>query len=234
MLYSNSNHNHKNLRKKIAIYGICICNFWAFVNITNAENFDLLATEKNSIVINNFEFTKNENNKNYDENYDENTNAENEVKVKNTYYINADFEFTLPKTLEEALHRGINLHFVAEFNLQKPRKYWFDKHILQKKHSLLLSYHPIQREYRLHSYQVELLGISQTFSNLFDALQVIKRLRRWQVISANDALQNGENYYANFYIYLDNSQLPKPFQISIIGDKTWKLTSDIQKWYFTY
>lgn len=200
--------------------------FISIINFANAQNFDLISTEKNDIQISNFEFLKDEINENSDEKSEKN-------ELQN-YYINADFEFTLHKNLEEALHRGISLNFVAEFTLQKPRKFWFDKHILQKKHSLQLSYHPIQREYRLNSYNPELFGLSQTFSNLFDALQVIKHLRRWQVISANDALQNSESYYATFFIYLDNSQLPKPFQISIIGDKIWKLSSDIKKWNFTY
>lgn len=213
---------YRNKSVNFCVYIICvfIC-FFGIINATNAQNFDLISAEKNAILINNFEFFKDEINENSDE--------------KN-YYINADFEFTLHKNLEEALHRGINLNFVAEFTLQKPRKFWFDKHILQKKHSLQLSYHPIQREYRLNSYETELFGLSQNFNNLFDALRVIKRLRHWQIISANDAnyLQNGKRYYANFSIYLDNSKLPKPFQISIIGDKTWQLSSDIKKWEFTY
>lgn len=215
---------------KLVSLCIYICSFFCFINIVNAENFELNLLEKNNVVINNFEFKKDESNENSDEkNEKTDSNAQNI-----TYYINADFEFSLHKNLEEALHKGISLNFVAEFNLQKPRKYWFDKHILHKKHSLQLSYHPIQREYRINSYQPELLGLSQTFSTLFDALQVIKHLRRWQVISANDVLRNGEIYSAMFLVYLDNSQLPKPFQISIIGDKTWNLSSDVKKWNFTY
>lgn len=222
---------YRNKFVNFCAYIVCsfIC-FFSIINLTNAQNFDLISSEKNEILINKFEFLKDEINENFDE-----KNEKSETKnINSTYYINADFEFTLHKNLEEALHRGINLNFVAEFTLQKPRKYWFDKHILHKKHSLQLSYHPIQREYRLNSYQPELLGLSQTFSTLSDVLRVIKHLRRWQVISANDVLTNGETYSAMFLVYLDNSQLPKPFQISIIGDKTWQLSSDIKKWNFTY
>ena len=43
--------------------------------------------------------------------------------------LNAEFEFTLNPTLEEALQSGIPLYFILEFELTRGRWYWFDEKV---------------------------------------------------------------------------------------------------------
>jgi hypothetical protein len=41
--------------------------------------------------------------------------------------LNADFDFAVNATLEEALQKGIPLYFLLEFELTRSRWYWLDE-----------------------------------------------------------------------------------------------------------
>ena len=45
--------------------------------------------------------------------------------------LNAEFEFSLNPTLEEALEKGIPLYFVLDFELKRGRWYWLDEKVVQ-------------------------------------------------------------------------------------------------------
>jgi hypothetical protein len=45
--------------------------------------------------------------------------------------LNAEFEFALNPTLEEALEKGIPLYFVLDFELKRARWYWLDEKVAQ-------------------------------------------------------------------------------------------------------
>jgi len=46
--------------------------------------------------------------------------------------LDAQFDFELPPVLEDAVNRGIALYFVVEFELFRPRWYWFDKKLIDE------------------------------------------------------------------------------------------------------
>src|SRR6266853_987699 len=43
------------------------------------------------------------------------------------YFLNADFRLDLTAPLLEALNNGVSLGFLVEFQLTRPRWYWFDE-----------------------------------------------------------------------------------------------------------
>ena len=53
--------------------------------------------------------------------------------------LNADFSFELNARLTEALTNGIPLYFVVDFELTRPRWYWFDEKTLAKRMQQRLS-----------------------------------------------------------------------------------------------
>src|SRR6185369_13781102 len=61
----------------------------------------------------------------------------------------ADFAFELNPRLAEVVTNGVPLYFVVEFELTRPRWYWFDEKAAAKRIQLRLSYHPLSRHYRL-------------------------------------------------------------------------------------
>lgn len=146
------------------------------------------------------------------------------------YVLSADFSFDLNQRLEEAVTKGVVLHFVAEFELTRPRWYWLDEKLVSRSQTYRLSYHALTRQYRLSTG-----GLHQSFDSLSEALRVLSRLRNWVVIEKADSglVRPGETYTAALRLRLDINQLPRPFQISALGNKDWTLASDWKTWQAT-
>lgn len=143
------------------------------------------------------------------------------------YALSADFEFTLSRRLEEAVARGVVLHFVAEFELTRARWYWFDEEVTRASQTWRLAYHALTRQYRLSGG-----GLQLAFSSLDDALLPLRRLRGWTVLERG-VLAEGASAQAALRLRLDLAQLPKPFQVEALASKEWNLSSDWHTWTFT-
>ncbi|MDP2882851.1 MAG: DUF4390 domain-containing protein [Azonexus sp.] len=142
------------------------------------------------------------------------------------YVLSADFKFELNPRLEEAVTKGVVLYFVADFELARARWYWLDEKLVSRSLTYRLSYHALTRQYRLTTG-----GLHQSFQSLSEATQVLSRLRNWTVIDKNDkAVRSGEAYAASLRLRLDVTQLPRPFQISALGNRDWSLASDWKTW----
>jgi hypothetical protein len=125
--------------------------------------------------------------------------------------------FELPKAVEEALQKGIPLHFVAEAELYRYRWYWRDKRVANATRSWRLAYQPLTRRYK-----VSFGSLSQTYESLSEALASVQRVVRWRLA---DPLPAGDdNYYLEFNYRLDTTQLPRPLQIGVGGQADWDLS----------
>ncbi|MCL2344787.1 MAG: DUF4390 domain-containing protein [Desulfobulbus sp.] len=151
------------------------------------------------------------------------------VHDEDGYALFADFNFELRPRLEEAVARGVTLTFVVDFELTRGRWYWFDETVAARSQIISLSYHALTRQYRLSSG-----GLHQSFATLDEALAMLSRLHNWP-ISDGDApdLRPGKTYQAALRMRLDISQLPRPFQISALGNRDWNLASDWKTWTVT-
>lgn len=152
------------------------------------------------------------------------------------YAVSADFAIDFNQRLEEAVTKGVVLYFVFEFEVSRPRWYWFDEKLLSRSVTYRLSYHALTRQYRLATGG----GLHQSFPSLDEALHVLARVRNWVVLEkpadkpdSRLTLRPGETYQAALRLRLDTNQLPKPFQISALGNKDWNLASDWKTWQAT-
>lgn len=136
-------------------------------------------------------------------------------------YLNLNVEFDLPRSVQDALHRGIPLYFITEFSLEQKRWYWADKDFAHASLTSRLSYSPLTRQYRLSRG-----GLSQSFDSATDALLILKSLHGWRV-ATEPGLENPEDFVAEVRVRLDTEQLPLPMQVTI-GDNDWDLSSDWQ------
>ncbi len=143
------------------------------------------------------------------------------------YALSADFNVNFNSRLEEVINRGVVLHFVVDFELTRGRWYWFDEQIVRRSRTYQLSYHALTRQYR-----VSTGALHQGFATLDEALQVLARLRNWQVIERN-AISSEITYVASLRMRLDLSQMPKTFQVSALSSADWNLSSDWQRWSFS-
>lgn len=142
------------------------------------------------------------------------------------YALAADFNFELNPRLEEAINKGVMLHFVVDFELSRPRWYFLDEKLVSRSQTFRLSYHALTRQYRLST------GVlHQSFASLSEALRMLSRLRNWTVIDKTDKnVKPGETYQAAVRLRLDITQLPRPFQITALGNKDWSFNSDWKLW----
>ena len=146
------------------------------------------------------------------------------------YYLEANFEVELTRTLEDALNKGLPLHFVVELELIRPRwytLYLWNKSVLEFEQQYRLSYNALTRQYRL-----SLGAFHQNFDTLNDALAVMGRLRP-RFLADADLLDQGKVYEAEIRMRLDVAQLPKPFQINALASRDWNLASEWFRWTLT-
>ena len=143
------------------------------------------------------------------------------------YYLNAEFEFSLNPTLDEALQKGIPLYFLLEFELTRPRWYWIDEKVLSSTTQYRVSYNALTRQYRIAS------GLlAQTVESLDEVERFLSRVNAREV-ARRDQLAKGTRYEAALRLRLDVNQLPKPFQVSALASREWTLQSDWYRWSFT-
>lgn len=147
------------------------------------------------------------------------------------YLLTADYTIELSARLEEAL-KAVPLFFLFEFDLTRRRWYWLDEVVVSGQLLYRLSFNALTRQYQLtiNSNRSDTAGGIRglTFSTLEEALRLISRVRRPQVLPA-DALQRGERYRLTARLRLDLSQLPKPFQLNSLTQREWVLDSEARR-----
>jgi hypothetical protein len=140
------------------------------------------------------------------------------------YVLDAEFTVGLTHTLEEALNKGVALYFVVDFELMRPRWYWFNEKIIDYQQTYRLAYNALTRHYRL-----AVGNLYQNFATLQEALEFMSRFRRSEETDQG-VLRGDATYNAAIRMRLDTSQLPKPFQVSAVGSREWNLSSDWHRW----
>ncbi|AKJ27038.1 DUF4390 domain-containing protein [Caldimonas brevitalea] len=128
--------------------------------------------------------------------------------------------FELPKTVEDAVLKGVPLHFVAEANTFRSRWYWRDQRVSRASRTWRLAYQPLTRRYR-----VTFGSLHQSYESLSDALTAVQRSSRWKIAEVSQ-FEPGERHYIELVYRLDTGQLPRPFQIGIGGQAEWDLSAE--------
>lgn len=138
------------------------------------------------------------------------------------YRLYANYGVNLTFVVQQALSRGIPLHFVSEFSLTRSRWYWMDEEIFRGEQTAKLSYSVLTRQYRISRG-----ALFQNFASFEDALNVLDR----QVSAPIPAelLKKDSGYTAAVRLRLDTAQLPKLLQVNALTGKDWTLNSD---WYY--
>jgi hypothetical protein len=138
--------------------------------------------------------------------------------------VDAQFDIQLTPTLEEALNKGVPLYFALDFELIRPRWYWFNDRVVSHHQQYRLSFNALTRQYRLG-----VGNLYQNYATLGEALEVMSRFRRRIEVEAG-TVRRDTQYIAALRLRLDTSQLPKPFQISALGSSQWQVSSDWYRW----
>jgi hypothetical protein len=154
-----------------------------------------------------------------------------ELKVERldgSLLLHAQLKLELGPAVEDALIKGLAVHFVAEAEVMRDRWYWYDRKIGTTARHYRLAYQPLTRRWRLNvsnepiSHSGVSSSLSQSFDSLQDAVSVIRRQTGWKVAEIGDIDPEARQYVA-YRFKLDVSQLPRPFQIAAGNQADWRL-----------
>jgi hypothetical protein len=151
-------------------------------------------------------------------------------RLEDEITISAQVAFELPSAVEDALLKGVPLYFVNEAEILRERWYWYDKKISSVERHLRLAYQPLTRRWRLNvtagaGRDASLgLALNQSFDTLAQVLSAIKRVSRWKIADASE-IDPSQKYRIDFRFRLDLNQLPRPFQISALGQSDWDIAA---------
>jgi hypothetical protein len=146
-------------------------------------------------------------------------------------HLSALVRFDLPPVVEDALLKGIPMFFVVEADIYRERWYWTDPRVASAARTLRLAYQPLTRRWRVNiaSGLIASSGglratLNQNYDTLPEALSAIQRVARWKIADAGEVDLDAA-HKLDFSFRLDLSQLPRPFQIGVAGQKDWNISA---------
>ena len=145
-------------------------------------------------------------------------------------YLSALVEFELPPVVEDAMAKGIPMFFVAETDIYQSRWYWTDKRVSSAARTVRLAFQPLTRRWRvnivnglINSSAGLRATLNQNYETLPEAMSAVQRLSHWKIADNADIEQDAVNKI-EFSFRLDLSQLPRPFQIGVAGQRDWNIS----------
>lgn len=150
-------------------------------------------------------------------------------RMEDGLWLSASLSFDLPGVVEEALLKGIPIHFVAEADVLRERWYWTDHKISSVRRNLRLAYHPLTRRWRLNVTEGDAsespsgLALNQNFDSVKEAMSAVHRISRWRIAEIAD-VEPLAKHTVEFKFRLDMAQLPRPLQIGTLGQSDWQIS----------
>ena len=144
-----------------------------------------------------------------------------------SYQLDSQLQIDLPPALADAVERGVTLEFELVFSLLRPRTFWFDATVVERREIRSIAFNSLTRSYR-----VSLGSTSETTERLEDALNALSAVRMPRLFLAS-AVESGKRYRAALRVSLDWSHLPKPLQMNALASRAWRVKPGEFEWEFT-
>lgn len=141
------------------------------------------------------------------------------LRQDNSFVLNARVDLPLSHELRVAAEHGVPLYFTVEFQVVKPRWWWFDEPMYRKEQTWRVAYNALVRQWLVTSGDYSVPEMS-----LADALRTITRIYGWPV-GPFVGLDPDRLYEAQFRMKLDTSLLPRPFRMDAFGGRAWALST---------
>ena len=156
-------------------------------------------------------------------------------RAEDGVFLSALVRFELPPVVEEALSKGIPLFFVVETDIYRDRWYWTDQRVASAARTLRLAYQPLTRKWRVNIVPGLITSssglratLNQNYETLAEALSAIQRVARWKIADSSEVEPESE-YEIGLSFRLDLSQLPRPFQIGVAGQRDWTISAQVKE-----
>ena len=144
--------------------------------------------------------------------------------------LSARVPLTLTPALEEALHKGIPLHFVWESTVLRRRWYWSDKTVWRAARTVRLAYQPLIRRWRVSVVDglpnsTNTSALHQNFDTLNEAWPSVSRVSGWKIADPT-RLSPDEDYRVLLGFRLDVTALPGPLQMGMLSTQERGLSTE--------
>jgi hypothetical protein len=150
-------------------------------------------------------------------------------------HLSALVRFELPAVVEDALLKGIPMFFVVEADIYRDRWYWTDPRVVSAARTVRLAYQPLTRRWRVNIASGLITSsaglratLNQNYETLPEALSAIQRVARWKIADATE-IDPEAAHKLDFSFRLDLTQLPRPFQIGVAGQKDWNISAQVKE-----
>ena len=155
-------------------------------------------------------------------------------RTEDGVYLSAVVRFDVPPVVEDALLKGIAIYFVVEADVYRDRWYWTDVRVASAARTLRLAYQPLTGRWRVNIVPGLIASssglratLSQNYETMPEALSAIQRLAHWKIADDSE-VEPGESYMLSLNFWLDLSQLPRPFQIGVAGQRDWTISAQVR------
>ena len=143
------------------------------------------------------------------------------------YSVNADFRFSMPQQLQDAINHGTPITFTVDFELSRRRWYWANEDVISTRRDYRISYNSLTQQYRVAA------GSDQyRFNTLSECILFASRPNQWRVLGS-DQYTSGEQYDAAIRMSLNTSRLPRTYQLNSLTHQGWGLNSGWYRFNFT-
>ena len=143
------------------------------------------------------------------------------------YSVNADFRFSMPQQLQDAINHGTPITFTVDFELSRPRWYWANEDVVSARRDYRISYNSLTQQYR-----VAADADQYRFNTLSECILFASRPNQWRVLGS-DQYTSGEQYDAAIRMSLNTSKLPRTYQLNSLTQQGWGLNSGWYRFNFT-
>lgn len=151
------------------------------------------------------------------------------VPTVDGYLLNAESDIAFGVALEQAVQKGFDLHFIIEFQLVAPSKYWFDEVVASVNQHVTLRYHALSRQYLVIRSDGHKKNQQKSFATLAEAEEELAFVSDFKVLK-NTLIEPKTQYKAILLMRLDKAKLPKAFQVDAINSNDWKMVSQRFEW----
>ena len=155
-------------------------------------------------------------------------------RTEDGVYLSAVVRFELAPLVEDALLKGIAVFFVVEADIYRDRWYWTNPRVTSAIRTMRLAYQPLTGRWRVNIVSGLIASsaglratLNQNYDTLAEALSAIQRLSRWKIAEAAE-LELDASYMLDLNFKLDLSQLPRPFQIGMAGQRDWTVSAQVK------
>jgi len=154
-------------------------------------------------------------------------------RAEDGVYLSAVVRFDIPPVVEDALRKGIAIYFVVEADIYRNRWYWTDLRVTSAARTLRLAYQPLTGRWRVNIVSGLITSssglratLNQNYETLPEALSAIQRVTHWKIAEVSE-MEPDATYNLNLNFWLDLSQLPRPFQIGVAGQRDWTISAQL-------